>query len=302
MWNSDSLEPLAGRDLMAFVAAVEQGSIQGAADVLALTQSAVTKRMKALEVRLGRRLLIRGGRGVTPTAAGQALYPKALAAIKALREAERALKGWETPVLRIAASHTVGEYLLPGWVNAFQRSVQFQANIVNSPTVLKKLERSEINLGFVEGEDSLARFDVAAVAQDRLVVVVGAGHRWSRRQSVEPEELLTEPYIAREQGSGTREVAESRLRRVGVELVPRLELASLSALKRTVMGGGFALISSLCLDPDLDARNLVSLRVEEVDLRRSIYAVRGFNAGLTEVEETFWEFLGTCQRQPVRRG
>jgi len=77
-------EPLAGRDLAAFVAAVETGSVQGAADALQLTQSAATKRLQALERRVGRRLLHRGPRGAHPTAAGKLLYPEAKQALDAL--------------------------------------------------------------------------------------------------------------------------------------------------------------------------------------------------------------------------
>src|ERR1700739_513957 len=78
--------PISSTDLTAFVVAVEAGSVQGAADALELTQSAVTKRIHSLERRLGDDLLERGRFGVRPTALGQTLYPQAKRALASLQE------------------------------------------------------------------------------------------------------------------------------------------------------------------------------------------------------------------------
>jgi DNA-binding transcriptional LysR family regulator len=109
---------LAGSELAAFVAAVEAGSVHGAADALQLTQSAVTKRIQALERRVGGRLFERGRFGVRPTELGRTVYPaakralEALAGVAELVELSRAAGSMD---LRLSASHTIGEFLLPGW-------------------------------------------------------------------------------------------------------------------------------------------------------------------------------------------
>ena len=112
-------EPLSGPELAAFVAAFEAASLHGAADALTLTQSAVTKRLQSLERRLGGRLFERGRFGVRPTAFGQALYPSArhaLDALDAVADAAEAALAHGASELRLAASLTVGEFLLPGWL------------------------------------------------------------------------------------------------------------------------------------------------------------------------------------------
>ena len=112
-----SPDPLSGRELAAFVAAVDAHTLYAAADALALTQSAVTKRVASLERRVGQRLLERGRTGVRPTAAGRALYPEARAALAALERARRAVADpGADAALAVAASHTVAGYLLPGWL------------------------------------------------------------------------------------------------------------------------------------------------------------------------------------------
>ncbi|MBN9622936.1 MAG: LysR family transcriptional regulator, partial [Actinobacteria bacterium] len=109
-------DPLSSRELAAFLAAIETGSVQGASEALDLTQSATTKRIQALERRLGVTLLVRGRQGVRPTEEGMALYPEARRGLDALALAEGAVAGRRAArPLRIAASRTVGEALLPSW-------------------------------------------------------------------------------------------------------------------------------------------------------------------------------------------
>src|SRR5215475_5230577 len=114
-------DPLPGRDLAAFVTAVETGTVQGAADALALTQSAATKRLQALERRTGRTQLERGAHVVGLTDAGALLYPLAREALAVLGRAEAALRAPDAaPLLRINSSRTIGETLLPQWLAAFR--------------------------------------------------------------------------------------------------------------------------------------------------------------------------------------
>ena len=133
-------DPLSSRELAAFAAAVETGSVQGAAEALDLTQSATTKRIQALERRLGVSLLHRGRHGVRATEEGMALYPEARRGLDALALAEQAVADSHAArPLRIAASHTIGEALLPTWLTAFRAElpgVHPQVDVVNSTGVL----------------------------------------------------------------------------------------------------------------------------------------------------------------------
>lgn len=275
-----SREPLPARDLAAFVTAVETGTVQAAADALAVTQSAATKRIQGLERRLGVALLERGRHGVRPTEAGRVLYPDAKEALAALERAEervRAAGEARASVLRLAASHTVGGFLLPAWLSAFRAQhsdVSPQVEVVNSPGVLRLVRAGEADVGFVEGSDDLSGLDRLTVAVDELVVVVAPQHRWARRRSVRPQELASEPFQAREAGSGTRAIAEERLARAGVALAPAVQMASTESLKRAVLDGGFAVLSCHAVATELGAGSLVALPVRGVDLTRELVAVR----------------------------
>jgi DNA-binding transcriptional LysR family regulator len=271
-------DPLSGRELAAFVAAVDTHTLHAAADALALTQSAVTKRVAALERRVGHPLLERGRSGVRPTAAGRALYPEARAALAALERARRAVTDTGAgTALAVAASHTVAGYLLPRWIAGFRAergALRLAVDVVNSPGVLAAVRDERAALGFVEGIDPLDGLESQMLMTDELVCVVRPGHRFARRDAIRPPELLDEAWIAREPASGTRAVAERALRERGIALVPAFEAASTEGLKRAVLDGGFALLSRLAVDEEVANGSLVAVPVRDLDLRRELRVVR----------------------------
>ncbi len=297
--------PLPGTELAAFVAAVESGSIQGSADALDLTQSAATKRVQSLERRLGGELLIRGAHGTIPTELGQAIYPLAKRALEALAEVGRAADQHAragASMLHLCASLTTGEFLVPGWLAEFRSTrpdVQAQLEVVNSSAVAKRVADGAADIGFVEGRDQLEAFEKLTVARDRLVVVVAAGHRWARRRSVRAAELAAEPYFTRERLSGTREVVDQAMGRLGVSLRPALELASLQSLKRTIAHGGYTIISVLTIEAEQRAGTLVGIPVGDLDLGRELQAIRRPARRRPEAAGALWDWLAR-RTAPVR--
>jgi DNA-binding transcriptional LysR family regulator len=303
-------DPLSGGALAAFVAAVESGSIHGAADALALTQSATTKRIQHLEQRIGHDLLLRGRHGAKPTQLGQTLYPlakRALGALAEIGEAAEQHNASRAQTLRLSASLTTGEFLVPAWLGAFRNlrpDIHAQLEIVNSNEVEQRVTDREAEIGFVEGHDSLERFEQLTVGHDQLLVVVAAGHRWARRRSIDPKELKNEPYLSRERRSGMRAVAESALNAVGVSLTPRLEAASLQSLKRAITDGGFTVISELTIEVEQRNGTLIGLPVRGVDLSRDLRAIRLPTRYHTEPATAMWRWLTAlpARAEPVTSG
>ncbi len=290
-------EPLPGGELAAFVAAVESASVQGAADALALTQSAATKRIRHLEARLGGELLERGRFGVRPTPLGRTLYPLAKRALLALSEvglaAERSAQA-ATRQLELSASLTIGEFLLPAWLAAFRSArpdIHPQLEVVNSSAVIVALRERRAEIGFVEGLDPLDEWEAITIGRDRLVVVVASGHRWARRRAVRPGELASEPYLTRERRSGTRAIADAVLANAGIQLQPALEAASLQSLKRAIHGGGFTLISELTIEAEQRAGTLTGLPIAGLDLGRDLNAIRPRRGHRSEPAAAFWRWL-----------
>jgi DNA-binding transcriptional LysR family regulator len=288
--------PLPGRDLAAFVTAVESGTVQGAADALQLTQSAATKRLQALERRVGRPLLERGAHGLRPTAAGAVLYPLAREALAALERAEAAvISPDDAPLLRIHASRTIGVTLLPQWLASFRASAppcRVSATVTNSEEVVHALRDGAAEIGFIEGPAaSMHGMRELVVAHDEILVIVAGDHPWARRRAVALKALTGEPFLAREAGSGTRAVATATLAGAGVELQPTLEVSSAEALKRAVLAGGFTLLSERVVASEIAAGTLAAIPVSGVDLRRSLRAVRRARPALQGPARAFWLWL-----------
>lgn len=295
--SPSTANPLPGPDLAAFVAAVETSSVHAAADALDLTQSAVTKRLHSLERRVGVKLLERGRFGARPTVPGRLLYPEAKQALAALHRAEMIVaehRDLAAQALALAASHTIGEYLLPGWLAAFradQPRLRAQVDIINSPGVLHAVREGDASIGFVEGVDSLDGFEAITIHRDEIVVVVAADHPWRRRRSISAAHLRGEPYFTREAASGTRAVATAALARAGIEISPALETASTQGIKRALGSGGFALLSRLAVATEEEAGTLRTLPVRDVDLSRELRAVHACGTPLPGLARRLWVWL-----------
>jgi DNA-binding transcriptional LysR family regulator len=301
VWNHRSMEsePLSAAGLAAFVAVVEAGTLHRAADELGLTQSAVTKRIQALERRIGMTLLDRGRLGAKPTDIGRLLYPEAKQALAALsRAATLIARAGEASshALRIAASHTIGEFLVPRWLAEFRGFVDdpllhAEVDIANSPRVLALVRGGEADLGFVEGLDEVRGLESITLMREQLVIVVAAGHPWAGRRSVGVRDLRAETYLARERDSGTRAVVTAALERVGVELEPALSTRSIQGLKRAVLGGGFTVLSPVAVEAEVAERTLRALPLRGADLHRELRLVRDGRPSRRSAAGLLWTWL-----------
>ncbi len=266
------------RQLRAFERVVALGSFSRAAEELALSQPAVTAQVQGLERELGVRLLERLPRRVLLTAAGEALLPFARTMLNLEEDARRALeelKGVRAGTLRVGASPTIGTYLLPALLGELKRrhpGLRTIAEIRPTHEVAAALETHALDIGLVEAAVDSAALSIEAFRSDELVLIVPSGHPWSARGAVRPVELTGQSLIVREPGSGTRQLVEERLRALGVEVTPSLELGAIEAIKHAVAAGlGVAFVSRLAIEPEQRLGMLAVVQVEGLDLHRPFY-------------------------------
>ncbi|MET8578467.1 LysR family transcriptional regulator [Streptomyces sp. NPDC005012] len=261
------------------LAVARLGSLGRAARELGISQPAASSRVRSMERHLGLALVDRSPRGSRLTDTGQLVADwarKVVEAAAAFDAGTRALQDRRDSRLRVAASMTIAEYLLPGWLIALSErrpgtAVSLHAG--NSAEVARRVRSGEADLGFVEGLSVPEGLDSAVVAHDLLLVVVAPGHPWARRRRPVPgEELAGTPLILREEGSGTRQVLEDAL---GGVARPLIELSSTTAVKSAAVGGaGPAVVSELAVAEEVAARRLVPVTLDpEVRLRRDLRAV-----------------------------
>lgn len=271
------------RRLVVFRAVAEQRSFTQAALILHLSQSAVSQHVAALEAELGGKLLERARRRVNLTPEGAVLLPHVAVILERIAEAERAVaavRGVVAGDLRVAASRTVGAYVLPGPLAELGRrypELNLAIEIENTEQVVYSLLGGTADIGYVEGTVEHPGITRRELFEDELVVVAAAGHRFADRQEVELEELAVEPIVTREPGSGTRQVAEACLGSVGLAfdtLRVAAELTDIEAIKRAVEAGmGVAILSRLTIAKELALGTLVARTVVDVPIRRRILVI-----------------------------
>lgn len=283
MWTPD----LAVLDLLLSVA--EQGSVGRAAAAQGVSQPTASARLRHLERRLGVDLLVRSSRGSTLTPAGEAVTSWArdvVGAARALTDGVAALRADQQARLRVAASLTVAEHLLPGWLLALRRrhaDLDIAATVANSSDVCAAVRAGAVDVGFVEVPTVPRDLGRRRVGSDRLVLLALPGHPLARRP-VAAVDLLALPLLVREPGSGTRETFLRAIARVsrpgaGRSVEPVLSHATSLGSTATILAtaraaGGIAVVSELAARADLAAGVLVELTVDQdLDLRRPLHAV-----------------------------
>jgi len=269
--------------LRMLVAVHEYGSLSAAADVLGVSQQGVSARMRALETQWDLSLFERSTRGTSLTPEGVLIAQWAhdlLTRSASFDAAVDALKKDAASHLRVAASLTVAEHLMPLWLTRFAATgdaPRLELTAANSATVIAGVRDGSQDIGFIETPDVPSDLDSVMVASDELVVVVGNTHPWASRESVTVKELAATPLISRERGSGTRTTLERRVRLTVAGLTitePAAELPTALAIRSTVMaGGGVAVLSSLAVQDDLAAARLTRVQTEDVSFPRPIFAV-----------------------------
>ncbi|HTO01466.1 MAG TPA: LysR family transcriptional regulator, partial [Microthrixaceae bacterium] len=264
-----------------FVSVIELGSISAAARAHGISQPSVSARIRQLERQMGAELLTKTPNGSAPTAAGLLVVDRAESVLDATRQLLGAVDSMRrgSQRLRIAASYTVAEQLLPQWLGQLhlrEPSVRVELEVVNSSGVLDQVRGGTARLGFIESAGPTTGLRSVNIGTDELLVVVGASHPWIRkRRPLRAAELAATPLVVRESGSGTREVLENALRVVGLDLVqPALELGSAAAVRAAAESGTApAVLSVLAVAESLKSGRLRQVPVEGLDLKRPLRAV-----------------------------
>jgi DNA-binding transcriptional LysR family regulator len=286
--------------LALFDAVAKAGSISGGAASARVSQPAVSKQVAELESALGVRLFDRMARGCRLTEAGKVLADYSGRWSSLEMEAERAIKeyrGLKRGRLAIGASLTIGGYLLPPVLAEFHRQypeIELRVEVANTENIMRALLDGIIDLGLTEGPAEASELDSVAFFQDELVAVAAPGHPLLGRSRVRARDICREPFLLREEGSGTRAVVEQAFRRKGLKMTPLLSLASPEAIKNAVAAGmGIAIVSRLVVAMELQSRSLEVIPLVDLAIRRSFHLQRVHGRGQSPSVSRFLEIMGT---------
>lgn len=250
-----------------------------AAELLNLTQPAVTKHINSLEDYYGVPLFVRRGRIIELTTEGKILFEYAkdmksqtLVMERKIRNSYKLEKHYT-----IGATLTIGEYILPYILGKYKKSnpnIDITMQVHNTDTITKKLLNGEIDLGLVEGPFDKNKFYSKTLKEDELVFAVSPQNQLAKKSGIEMDEVLSSKLILREEGSGTRKVLEDKLANLGFHsscLKPYMEIGSIGAIKSLVkLNLGTTVISKTAIQDEVNSKLLTIIPIKGVQIVRKL--------------------------------
>ncbi len=274
-------------------------SFTKAAEILNMTQPAVTFQVRQLEEDFNTRLFDRGHNKISLTEAGVIVdsYAERIFDLYGeMQESVKRLTGDNTGNITIGASTTIAEYMLPALLGDFKESfpdVKIKLKVANTTGIVTMVEDNAIDLGIVEGAINNKLLLVEACQVDKLVVIAAPDHPLAGRSSMNTSELLEHPFIFREGGSGTRSVIASYLEAGGYDesqLNIALELGSTEAIKGAVEAGmGISVVSEAAISKELKLGTLCAIQLNPA-LERQFSFVRQRQKFRTRLMDELFHF------------
>lgn len=285
------------KQLEVFVAIVESGNFSRAAEVLKIGQSTASQHIAALEESCGVKLLDRMGRSILPTEAGKVLLENARPILASLRKTQLELRQFihsEGVELKIGGSTIPCAYIVPGILKRLcdgYPTLKIRTWHGDSQEMLEMLLDETVEVAVVGSLSDHDSLSFQPLVRDCIRLVVGSTHPWAGRESVTLEELVQEPLLLREEGSGTGKATCEALGRAGVQLEKlkvRARLGSSEAVKQAaVLGIGVAFVSELAIRSEAALGELCTVNVAGLSIVRDFYLVSRRGRELSPAAQAF---------------
>ncbi|MBI5896025.1 MAG: LysR family transcriptional regulator [Desulfobacterales bacterium] len=287
--------------LKVFCKLVELKSFSKAGEAVRLSQPTVSSHIKELENYFGVQLVDRLARQAVPTKAGELLYQYAHRLTALRDEAEAAMAEFLGQIkgrLTIGGSTIPGGYILPRWIGLFARDypqVQVALIVADTAEILSRIAEGELDIGMVGALSDDRRLLQVPLVEDHLCLAVPPGHAWARKRAVPAAALTGEPFIVREQGSGTQRTIAEHLAAAGIQMNTLRIVAELGSTQAVLQGikngAGISIVSTLAVADDLKAGALKRVAIEGLDLKRQFYLTRHRQRTPSPVCRAFVGFL-----------
>ena len=297
---------MADRRLQVFYTVAKQLSFTKAAELLYMTQPAVTFQVKQLEEHFNTRLFERSHSKITLTPAGDVAMEYAERILNLSSEMDTRvgeLTGQISGTLLVGASTTIAEYMLPRLLGDFKAqypNVHARLMVANSEAIEAKIADHTLDVGLIEAPSHHPQLMSHVCCEDELVAICAPKHPVAQYTSITPVQLAELPYVSRESGSGTREVMDDYFRKNGVQpedLHIVMELGSREAIKGAVEAGlGIAIVSRATIQKEIKLGDLIAIPLEP-RLNRPLSMVNAKEKFRSRLLQTFLEFVINALKQ-----
>ena len=268
------------RHIVVFNSVAETLSMSKSAEKLYITQPAISQTIKDIENKFGVKLFIRSGKHLRLTEEGKELYIYTKRVINLLKEAQLCLENFNTlnkGCVKIGASTTIGNYLLPELIKTFKLkypNIDITVFIGNTEQVLHKLKLCDIGVALIEGLPNVddRRIKISKFIKDEIIFFGSPQNKLTDKKEVDIKELEKETFINREVGSGTRQIIEREIGKFDVHLNINYELNNSEAIKNAVMCNlGISALSKLIVKRELENGGLKEINVKGIKIYRWFY-------------------------------
>ena len=284
-----------------FMHVVEQKSFSAAAKVCNLSQPTVSAHIRQLEEYLGCPVVDRVGRRIMVTQAGRILYGYAKKLVALKEEAETAIsvfQGVLKGTVTIGASTIPGIYIFPPVLSTFRKrypNIRVTLEISSSGQVLEKVAEGILELSIVGIKSDHKLLRQIRMVEDEMLLAIPEDHRWRKRDCISFETLKKEPFIKREDSSGTWRTFRQSLNKAGYdtdELNVVAEVQHSNGVISGVKSGlGVSVLSSVAIANEQHHRGLRALKISHVDHSRSFYLTWNAHRSFSPIAGLLKDFI-----------
>ncbi|AJH15811.1 MULTISPECIES: LysR family transcriptional regulator [Myroides] len=281
--------------LKVFYTVAKRGSFTKASKELLISQPAVTKHIQEIEANYQTKLFVRDGMKIHLTEAGELLYTYAEEIFSIYRNLEfdiHALNAKMDGSLRVGASTTISQYVLPPLLAEFRKKVNdLHLDVVsdNTNAIENLLLNKTIDVGLVEGYSKNPQIKYIDFIKDEIVLVCSSNNELAKRGSIKPQELKELSFLLRETGSGTLDVVDTTLKEIGItlsDLTNEMNFSSTESIKMYLMhSDSVAFLSVHAILKELRYNELSIVDIEGLDISRTFSLIQrqGQESALVEL-------------------
>ncbi len=286
--------------LKIFTKVVETMSFSKASEQIYLSQPTVSSHIKELEEHFGCKLLDRLGKTSVPTKAGEILYNFAKQLLSLKDEAESTIHDFLGNIkgsLIIGGSTIPAGYIIPKLIGQFVKrfpGISIELSAGNTTQIINDIEKGRIEIAIVGANINNSNITREKLIDDEMKLVILADHKWAKKKSISWANLLNEPFIAREKGSGTWQSILKSISQAGFDTNNLNIVATFGSTASVIQGilnnVGISILSTIAVQDEIKAGRLKALPVDDLDLNRFFYLIHHSKRTLSPTTREFAKF------------
>lgn len=288
------------KQLRSFTAVVRYGSFTKAAEHLFLSQPTISSHIRQLEEELGKRLILRTTKSLEVTPKGQEVYEYAVRILELQDRMIESCSVQPQKIIHLGASTIPSTYILPEILPEFGRAfpdVYFAIHQSDSQGIADGLKERLFDVGLVGMEVEEEQVECVPFCHDHMALIAPVTPHFLelKRKGVSVQELLREPIIMREKGSGSKKTADRFLEGLGLSdenlnIIARIN--DQEAIKKLVAGGlGISIISEMAAENYISEKRILSFSLEPYTTSRNLYLIYRKNDILKPYIRRFIQFV-----------